>query len=172
MHRYFTVLLGLLAGACAAPPMPAPAVPKPLPPASMPAPESALVDWRDLPLTQGNWVYRPGAPGSTAFFGAPGQNAELMLHCDRAAHRVILSRKGAATKSRSLVVRTSSMVRTLATQPSGASPAYMTTALAPLDDVLDAMAFSRGRFVLEQAGLPNLVVPAWAEIGRVAEDCR
>ena len=40
------------------------------------------------------------------------------------------------------------------------------------DELLDAMAFSRGRFVIEQAGAPTLVVPAYPEVGRVIEDCR
>jgi hypothetical protein len=44
--------------------------------------------------------------------------------------------------------------------------------LSPRDALLDAMAFSRGRFIVEQPGQPSLVVPAWAEFGRVVEDCR
>ena len=45
-------------------------------------------------------------------------------------------------------------------------------ALAVRDPLLDAMAFSRGRFMLEVAGFPALYLPAWAEVGRVIEDCR
>ena len=40
------------------------------------------------------------------------------------------------------------------------------------DPMLDAMGYSRGRFVLQQQGLPTLVIPAWPEIERVTEDCR
>ena len=43
---------------------------------------------------------------------------------------------------------------------------------APNDPLLDAIAFSRGRFVIEQTGQPPLVLPPHAEIGRVIEDCR
>ena len=43
---------------------------------------------------------------------------------------------------------------------------------AASDRQLDAMAFSRGRFMLEVSGLPTLVLPAWAEVGKVIEDCR
>lgn len=78
-----------------------------------------------------------------------------------------LSRSGAAVAP--LTVRTSSLARTVAVQPSGASVAV---ALAARDPLLDAMAFSRGRFIVEQHGAPTLVVPAWAEVGRVVEDCR
>src|SRR3546814_20132544 len=48
----------------------------------------------------------------------------------------------------------------------------MASALAPRDSMLDAMGYSRGRFIVEQPGLPILVIPAYAEIERVAEDCR
>jgi len=38
--------------------------------------------------------------------------------------------------------------------------------------VLDQIAYSRGRFAIEIAGLEPLIVPAWPEVGRVIEDCR
>ena len=63
------------------------------------------------------------------------------------------------------------MARTLAVQPTGGTPAYVAVALTPRDALLDAMAFSRGRFIVEQAGAPTLVIPAWAEVPRVTEDC-
>ena len=40
------------------------------------------------------------------------------------------------------------------------------------DPLLDAMAFSKGRFALEVAGLPTLYVPSYPEVTRVIEDCR
>lgn len=40
------------------------------------------------------------------------------------------------------------------------------------DVVLDQIAYSRGRFALEAAGLPMLILPPWAEVARVIEDCR
>ena len=40
------------------------------------------------------------------------------------------------------------------------------------DPLLDAMAFSRGRFAVEVSGGPTLVVPAYPEVTRVIEDCR
>jgi hypothetical protein len=44
--------------------------------------------------------------------------------------------------------------------------------LGARDALVDAIGFSRGRFVVEGGGLAALVVPAWPEILRVAEDCR
>ncbi len=174
MRITMTLLLLPLAG-CVPPAAPPPARVAPPPPAPVLAPASAPApvyrgDWRDWPLTPGDWVYRRDARGSIALFGAPGADASVTLRCDRLAARLYLSRKGEGAAA--MTVRTTSTTRSLASQPTGGTPAYMAVALAPADALLDAMGFSRGRFVIEQPGLPVLVVPAWAEILRVVEDCR
>ncbi|MEZ0241925.1 MAG: hypothetical protein ACAH11_01010, partial [Sphingomonas sp.] len=71
-----------------------------------------------------------------------------------------------------LTVRTSSTLRSVAAQPTGGTPPYLAIELTPRDPLLDAIGYSRGRFVIEGGGLPHLVVPAWGEILRVIEDCR
>lgn len=48
----------------------------------------------------------------------------------------------------------------------------VTGVLAASDRHLDMMAYSRGRFMLEQPGREALIVPAWPEFARVIEDCR
>lgn len=175
----FAAGLALLAGCSgprvipeAAPPAPVPApAPRPTPtPAPPPPPASA--DWRDWDASPGNWDYREDARGSVALFGRPGEDAELTLRCDRLQRQLYLSRKGAAPGNLPLVIRTTSTTRSLTAQPAGGTPAYMAVQLAVGDPLIDAMGYSRGRFVVEQAPLPVLVVPAWAEILRVAEDCR
>jgi hypothetical protein len=93
-----------------------------------------------------------------------------VLRCDLAERRLFLSRPGTAAGPATL--RTSSTARQLALQPTGGTPAYVAAPLQPNDPILDAIAFTRGRFTLEQPGVPPLVVPAWAEPARVAEDCR
>jgi hypothetical protein len=40
------------------------------------------------------------------------------------------------------------------------------------DPLIDAMAFSRGRFMVEAGTAAPLYLPSWPEISRVAEDCR
>jgi len=40
------------------------------------------------------------------------------------------------------------------------------------DPGFDWIAYSRGRVSLETAGAPRLIVPVWAELVRVIEDCR
>ena len=167
--------LALLAviGGCVAPPPSAPPPPRPVAapqPAPLPAPPPATSDWRDLAYSPGTWTYRRDPRGSIALFGPVGADATLTLRCDLAARQVFLSRAG--TNATPLTIRTSSTARSLPVQPVGGALPYVAVALAPSDPLLEAMGFSRGRFVVEQAGQPTLVLPAWAEIGRVTEDCR
>lgn len=167
-------LLGSCVAAPSAPPVPPTRVPvvAPAAPPPAPVPVANRGDWRDWPLTPGDWVYRQDARGSIALFGRPGADAEVTLRCDRQAGTLYLSRRGAATAASSMMIRTTSTVRALAVRPTGGTPPYLAIALAVRDPIIDAIGFSRGRFVIEQPGLPTLVVPAWAEILRVAEDCR
>lgn len=172
----FALALSLLAAACtpAAPPAPAPA-PAPVPVAPPPPPvvQSPYVgDWRDWPVTPGTWVYRQDGRGSIALFGPAGQDALFTIRCDRIGRRIFLSRAGAAPGNVPMTIRTSSTLRALTAQPAGGTPAYMASELATTDLLLDAMAFSRGRFIVEMPPMPPLVVPAWSEVPRVIEDCR
>lgn len=165
--------LALVAAAAACVPRREPApppqpTPPPAPAAPVPAPLAG--DWRDWPLSPGTWTYRQDARGSLALFGPAGGDAALTLRCDRAARALYLSRAGTAATP--LTVRTTSTTRALSVLPTGGTPPYAAVALGAADPLLDAMAFSRGRFTVEQAARPPLVVPAWAEIGRVIEDCR
>jgi hypothetical protein len=152
------------AGGCAAPreaappPVTRPAPPPAASPAPAPAPAPAPPqDWRDIALTPGDWSYAGDAAGSEARFA----DAALAVRCDKARRQIRIERPEAAAGTE-LIVRTSFGTRRLA---AGA-------ALAPGDPLLDQIAFSRGRFTIEAAGLPILVVPAWPEPARVIEDCR
>ncbi|MGR6329823.1 hypothetical protein ACU5AX_12210 [Sphingomonas sp. XXL09] len=171
--RLFSVLASALAAACVPQVAPEP-TPAPPPVAARPTPRPVVQpladDWRDWPPTPGTWTYRQDGRGSLALFGPAGGDALLTLRCDRAARRMYVSRSGSAAAP--LVIRTTSTTRQLAVQPTGGTPPYVAAALAADDRLLDAMAFSRGHIAVEQQGTATLVVPAWAEIGRVTEDCR
>lgn len=157
MRRSFLLLLPL---AACVPPAPPPAAPPPPPVAAhAPPPPPAAADWRDRPRTPGDWAYARDGSGSRASYRPGG--ATLACGPDR---RVRLAVEGRAPGP--LTVRTSTASRTLAPGPDGA------VTLDPRDPLLDAMAFSRGRFALEQPGHPPLSLPSWAEVGRVVEDCR
>ena len=178
MRRLLLSTAGLLAiSSCVSAPKPAPAPPRPAPtyvpaPAPSPTPAPLASDWRDWPVTPGDWVYRQDARGSIAFYGTPGSDAALTLRCDRAAAQLYLSKRDVTGMGGAITVRTSTTLRTLAAQPTGGTQPYVAVALSPRDALLDAIAFSRGRFIVEQAGQSPLVVPPWAEFGRVVEDCR
>lgn len=175
--RVALLLPVILAAGCsserAPPPQPAPRpqpravqTPRPVPPPPMPAP--APVGWADLPLTPGTWTYEgAGASTSSATFSSAG-NPAFRLYCEGPTRNVFLQRYGAGASS-TMAVRTSSGARSLAATP-GAQ--FATATLAARDPFLDNMIFSRGRFSVEIAGMPMLVLPSWAEPARVVEDCR
>jgi hypothetical protein len=157
-------LLALLAGCAAAdkaaPPAPPPRVhmpaPRPAPPPPAPAPPP---EWRDSAVTAGGWTYSSDPGGSRATFGADPAAPVFILACELQRREISLSRPTGAAAA--MVVRTSYGVRTLANPRLPAS-----------DGLFDEIVFSRGRFSIEGAGLPTLVIPAWAEPARVVEDCR
>jgi len=162
--------LSLVAGCVprvAPPPAPRPAPPSPAPaPTPVPTPSG---DWRDWPLTPGDWRYQPGTPRSTALFGTPGAPV-FAIECNRASRSMTLYREQPVAGAMTIV--TTSMTRMLQTSLAGNPPTAAGATLVPSDPLLDAMGYSRGRFIVEQAGLPTLVIPAWPEIERVTEDCR
>lgn len=157
-------LMGVTTALAACAPTPAPvAAPPPVRPAPLPAPPPpppAARDWRDLPLSPGDWSYEPGAGGSRAAFGG----GLFALRCDGARRRLELTRIAAAGGT--MILTTSFGARRL---PLGADGKADVPASDPL---LDQIAFSRGRFTVEVEGLDRLVVPAWSEPARVVEDCR
>lgn len=170
--RILPLIVLTAVAACVPQPIAPPATPTPAPVRPRPAPVVAppSSDWRDWPLTPGTWTYRRDARGSLALFGPAGANALMTLRCDLSSRQIFLSRAGSIVAP--LTIRTTSTARALTMHPTGGTPPYVATTLAPNDSLLDAMGFSRGRYVVEQPGAQTLVVPAWAEIERVTEDCR
>ncbi len=134
--------------------------------------------WRDAAQTPGAWTYATEPGGSAARFGLPGAAPLLVLRCDRARPAVMIQRESLGSGTLPASVTTSSGARRLSAAPASGSPKAQNApilfevALAATDPLLDAMAFSRGRFLFEMGGAPVLILPAWAELGRVIEDCR
>ena len=165
--------LAALTAACATPQRPVPVavpvhVPMP-PPRPAPAPPA---DWRDAPQTPGVWRWAAASGNSQAAYGVPGAPPLVTLTCDRVSRTMLLARAGEASAMVPMTVRTTSSLRLLSSDPAASRPGWITTRLAPRDPLLDAIAFSRGRFTVEVAGLPALYLPSWPEISRVIEDCR
>jgi hypothetical protein len=131
-------------------------------------------EWRDWPLTPGDWVYRQDSRGSLALFGPKGQDALFLIRCDTGAHRVFLSRSGALADGETsrMTIRATTGTQSYKASGTGGKPAYVASEVTARDPQLDAMSFSRGRFIVSVQGVRDLVVPAWPEFARVVEDCR
>jgi hypothetical protein len=152
-------------------PRPVPAVPTV---AQTPPPQALGEKWEDWPFTPGNWVYRSDAKGSLALFGKAGADADFLIRCVAASKKIYLSRAGAFAGGETgrMTVRASTSLKSYAVANADGAPAYVAAELDPRDTQLDAVAFSRGRFIISVKGSTDLVIPAWPEIARVVEDCR
>jgi len=109
---------------------------------------------KSLQLAAGQWTYAASPTGGHARYGS-----HLSIICDKSGRTVTISRPGAPAAA--LTVVTDVQTRTLA--PDGRISAF--------DPLLDAMAFSRGRFLVS-GGAGVLAVPSWPEAARAIEDCR
>lgn len=110
---------------------------------------------------------------STAQYVASGGPPLASLSCDRTTGQVLLARSGSAAEAVAMGISTTSTGnRPVLSNPQLGGNGWIVTALPARDPLLDAMAFSRGRFLFEVAGLTPLVLPSWPEVSRVIEDCR
>ena len=169
MRRILVPGLFLAIAGCVAPssPPPKPAPPAPVPtPAPAPPPPVRSGDWRDWPLTPGDWSYRRAGTHTEAAYGEPGMKPVLVMRCDRAGQRVRLIWATAAAGPVTVLTTDGATPRA-----AGRSEAGLEVDFATRDPLLDQMAFSRGRFML-LAGGQAVIVPAWPEVSRVIEDCR
>ncbi|HMP55028.1 MAG TPA: hypothetical protein PKD92_00445, partial [Novosphingobium sp.] len=114
------------------------------------------------------WTWAMSGNQSVARFAG----GELSLVCDRAARAVTLLRRGEAQGSVPATILTTIRNANLSAVPLDRLPPHVAITFAPDDPVLDAIAFSRGRFAVEVLGLPTLIAPSWPEVSRVIEDCR
>lgn len=144
-------------------PSPTPA-PRPAP--ALPAPVATA--WADRPVTPGDWRWSMEGGQSVARFAG----GRLTLRCDLAARAVRIERGEANTAisgPATLTIRTQTTSRAVSAVPQAGA---LVATLGANDPLLDAMAFSRGRFAVEGGALPSLYVPSWTEVSRVIEDCR
>lgn len=176
MRRLLAVsLVSLVLAGCVPPPQapepppPAPVI-TPTPRPTTPPPAPLASDWNDWPFTPGDWAYRRDGSGSIASFGAGPVTDEVTLRCDTAKRTLILTVRAALGTT---IIRTTTMSRSLAmSATAGWEAPHKTIQIVPSDPLLDAIAFSRGRFVIERPIAPPFVLRPDPEIGRVIEDCR
>lgn len=170
----------ILLGACTTRPDPAPAPPaaplvtRPAPRPTAPPPPTPSVSWEDASATAGDWAYRRDGRGSIALFGSPGADAVFAIRCDAAQRRIYLTRAGQlpATVAGTMTVRASNGLQSFPASNTGGGAMLVGAEVEPGNAHLDAMAFSRGKFLVSVSSMSDLVIPSWPEFGRVVEDCR
>ena len=118
----------------------------------------------------GDWTYSPATNGSEATFANASQEPQLTIRCTRSNRRIAIL-KAAPSASPTLWVWTSSQSKSLPATFDAAS-GRVSVELGAYDPFLDAIAASRGRIGFSTSGLDALVIPPWADVGRVIEDCR
>jgi hypothetical protein len=131
---------------------------------------AAQVDLDAVRPISGTWSYRSTQGVSHAAFADAGATQRLIVRCSRAARIVSIVRTGVAAAAPTLSIWTSTTSRSV---PSRFDATRTLTAdLRATDHLLDAIAFSRGRFATGAAGAPMVAVPTAPELVRVIEDCR
>jgi hypothetical protein len=118
----------------------------------------------------GEWTYAATSGGSEATFHNGSKLPQVTVRCTRATRKVQIL-KAATSASPTLWVWTSSQTRSLPATFDSAS-GRVVAELGAYDPLLDAIASSRGRVGFSASALPALVVPPWAEVAKVIEDCR
>ena len=180
LRRFSSLLAFAMLAGCAvvpsAPPPPAPPpAPAPPPPPPPPPPVSVAPErpWDVAPLTAGDWRYERAGANSAARFGSNAAADLVALRCDRQSRQLTLvATWRGAPASAPVTIRTTSGVLAWTGVVRADRPNEIGVSRAASDPGFDWISFSRGRFSVEVAGQTRLVVPAWAEISRVIEDCR
>lgn len=151
-------------------------VPRPSPshsrPAPAPLPAAPSTGWMDAALTTGAWRYERTDGGQVAVFVTPRGEGEFVMSCDRARGRIDLWRAGTSPAPKVMTIRTETATRAIQVVQAEDTNPYFTADLPARDPLLDAMALSKGRFAVEVEGEAPLIMPSWAEVSRVIEDCR
>jgi hypothetical protein len=134
------------------------------------AASASAVDFSIATPQPGGWTYAATAAGTEASFLDSSGQPQLFVRCTRAG-RVVTIAKPATAAAPFLSVWTSNLTRNL---PASYNPATyrLSASVTASDPLLDAIAFSRGRFAVSVSGATALIVPAWEEPARVIEDCR
>jgi len=128
--------------------------------------------WMDAALTPGAWRYRQHGGGTSAYFIATSRAAGFVMTCIAGRGRVELRREGKSAAPRVMTIRTETAARSFQSVQVEDTLPYHAAEVAAGDPLLDAMALSKGRFAVEVEGEAPLILPSWAEVSRVIEDCR
>lgn len=166
--------LALLASCVKAPPPPSKPAPAPSPaPAPTPPPPTApIAEWSDRPATPGDWTYQVESDGSSASFGTAAGAPRLVIRCDRTQRRISFARPGVLDPGNAARLTINSTAGAATYALSNAAGNMVAASVAASDPFLDRLVYTRGRFLVRTDGQPDMVIPAYAEVSRVLEDCR
>lgn len=165
--------IALLLGGCVSRTAPAPPTPAVVPAlATMPPAPVAPANWMDRALSPGTWRYAPSDTVPAASYGSATAALDLTLECITARKMVRLTTTSGQGRGApaAITLRATSGVKTYpAVADSGTG--RLVAEIPAMDPHLDALAFSRGRFMVSGAAA-DLILPSWPEVARVIEDCR
>ncbi len=167
-------LLALLAAIGPAGCVPPPRVPPPTPvrPPSVVPPRPTVPPVVDAnTVSPGAWSYAQDSRATRATFGVAGGMADFFVSCDLATRRIVVAIRDVPGQapSATMTLRATTATATYAAVPDAFG--YHRADLAATDPILDALAFSRGRFTVIGGSLERRL-PTWPEFTRVVEDCR
>jgi hypothetical protein len=117
----------------------------------------------------GTWAYGGTATGSDAVFSDATRQPLVILRCTRVTRKISIIIRSAPAAS--LLLSTSSASRTLPAVYNAAT-SELTAEVAAFDNLLDALAFSKGRISVTVPGSAPIILPNWPEPTRAIEDCR
>lgn len=174
--------LGLTFGlaACipnAEPPAAPPPVRRAAPPPAPPVPPAPVIEepqyenYLDAPQTPGTWEYVDEPSESLGLFGIPDPVHPFVIRCDKQTKRIGLARRTKREGPLTMVLTAETTSREFVARKVEGS-GLVAVDLDPRDPVLDALAITKGRFVVALEGERTLYIPAWTEFSRVIEDCR
>jgi len=145
--------------------------PAPAPTPTAPS-EPVYENYLDAPQTPGTWAYLNEGEEQLALFGEnPGQPI-FMVRCGDGVISLGRVTDRAQSGTRVMNVQAETVTRQLEAGPVPQRPIILAADLAPSDTLLDAIAITKGRFMVDVEGEKPLYLPAWVEVSRVIEDCR
>lgn len=118
-----------------------------------------------FPITPGDWQLQHGDKISSAQF----DRGLVTLSCDVSMRTVSIARRAEQSDAIDMTIRSSTQSRSFRGRKLGDQ---IIVTLAADDTLLDAIAFSRGRFEVAVPRHKSLYPGSRAEVSRIVEDCR
>lgn len=160
----------------APPPVEEPAAtepPEPEPVAIATVQEPVYANYLDAPQTVGNWTYIADSNGGQAAFElSPSNETVFALTCFKGSGQIGLMRMISGPVGPAMRIKTETTEKSIPANPIDTQSNVLMAVVNASDPILDAMAITKGRFVVSVEGSRTLYLPAWAEVTRVIEDCR